>query len=914
MPGLRLLLGLALVTSLALTGCDDTPQPPSTPHLAFTRQPTSTVAGTALPDIQVQLHTLAGKPVDEPGEFVTLALASAPPGTTFAEVQAPLVGGAATFKGITLTRAGTDYVFEARKGSLRTSSASFSISAGPASTLGFESQPDDSTIDGPIRPPVKVVAVDAFGNPRNETPGQVTATLVGGTGATLSGTTTVPLTGGAATFADLRVETVGEYSLAFTAPGLSRVESQTFRVKPGAPAALAFSAQPSNVTAGEAVAPTITVTLLDRQGNVTAENVMNVTLSLSSNPGGAILHGTLTESTAAGVATFPNVRLNKSGTGYTLRATSGSLQAATSTAFEVRPSTPVRIGFSVQPAAATAGVALAPVEVAVQDVFGNTAPFTTRITVALDINPGSDTLTGTLSLDTVDGVARFTSLALRRASRGYTLIATSPELGGAHSTSFEVFPADPAQLVFGAQPSDSTAGVVLSPGVQVRLLDGFGNLTRSTASVTVALGSNPGNTSLFGAATVAAVGGVAFFPNLSVQKAASGYTLRATSGALSTTSAAFSISAAAPVAAVFQTQPPTVTAGVPFSPAVAVRDAFGNPSTGRVTLSLEDNPGADTLSGTLVGDAVAGVASFTNLSLTKAAAGYTLRASAPGTQGAVGPRFTVQAASAARLAFLRQPATRSVLNAPLGPETQVRALDAFDNLVTGFSGPISVALGDNPTSAALSGTLTVNATGGVATFSDLKLGTVGTGYTLTSSSAGLISTESGLFDVVQARLVYTNPASGRIRLLRNPASTNTLLVLDLVASENLTGYGVGFNLPVDINRVRLDSMVPGAALPAGSNPVAAKAALPISGPMQGILTSVQSQKAAGTGAVSTDTAVPTGSVLYTLRLSLASASPGLVFDGASLGTAFNAAMRDKLGNDIVRRNEFGIGRLEVLSP
>jgi hypothetical protein len=84
--------------------------------------------------------------------------------------------------------------------------------------------------------------------------------------------------------------------------------------------------------------------------------------------------------------------------------------------------------------------------------------------------------------------------------------------------------------------------------------------------------------------------------------------------------------------------------------------------------------------------------------------------------------------------------------------------------------------------------------------------------------------------------------------------------------------------------------------------------------MLGILTSGQSQKASGTGAVTTDTAVPTGSVLYTLRLNLASASPGVVFDGASPGAAFNAAMRDKLGNDVVRRNEFGIGRLEVLSP
>ena len=179
---------------------------------------------------------------------------------------------------------------------------------------------------------------------------------------------------------------------------------------------------------------------------------------------------------------------------------------------------------------------------------------------------------------------------------------------------------------------------------------------------------------------------------------------------------------------------------------------------------------------------------------------------------------------------------------------------------------------------------------------------------------GFVATEVDVLAFENVRLVYTAPTTGKLRLLRNPASTDTLLVLDLVANENLTGYGVGFNLPVDLNRVRLDSLVPGTALPAGSNPVAARAALPLSGPMQGILTAVQSQKASGTGAVATDTAVPAGAVLFTLRLSLASSSPGTIFDGASMGTAFNAAMRDKLGTDVVRRTEFGIGRLEVLSP
>jgi hypothetical protein len=921
-PSSRFLLAVAVVTGLSLIGCGgDLPRPPSQPpvnvqQLVFSRQPGDTVAGTALPDLQVTLRDTTGQPVDEPGATVTLALASGPPGATFSEVQAPLESGVATFKGIILTRAGTGYAFEARKGSLRRISASFSVAAAPASTLALLSEPADSTLDGPIGPPVKVAVQDAFGNSRSDATGEVTASLLGGTDASLAGVPVVQLSAGVATFSDLRVETVGEYSLAFSAPSFATVESRKFKIKPGAPVALAFSAQPSNVTAGQPVAPAVTVTLLDRLGNVNPEIVSRVTLELDNNPGRATLAGSRSAFTVAGVATFPDLKLDKAGTGYTLRATSGSLQSATSTAFDVSPSTPVRLAFSRQPVETTAGVAMAPVEVAVQDEFGNTTPSTASITVALGTNPGGGTLGGTLTLDTVEGVASFTTLTLDKSGSGYTLVATTAALESATSAPFAIVPAAPVRLVFSTQPSDTTAGVVFSPALQVRLLDAFDNQTTSTATVTMALGTNARNGTLSGTTTVAAVAGMATFSTLSVNKAASGYTLLATSGALSATSTPFTITPASPAAAVFTGQPPLGTAGVPLSPAVRVevRDAFGNPTEGTVTLTLQSNPGNDSLQGTLTLSTVMGVATFTDLVLTRAAAGYTLRAIAPGTPGAISQRFTLQASAASQLRFLRQPGASAALRAPLAPEPQVQALDAYGNPATSFTGAVSMALGDNPSAATLSGTLTVSASNGVATFLDLMLDQPGAGYTLVASTPGFPDARSAPFTVAQASLVYTNPASGRIRLVRNPASTDTLLVLDLIAAETLTGYGVGFNLPVVPNAVRLNSMVPGIALPAGSNPAAAKAALPSSGPLQGILTSAQSQKASGSGAVPTDTLVPIGSVLYTLRLDLLSATPGVVFDGAALSPAFNAAMRDKLGNDVVRRGEFGIGRLEVVVP
>jgi hypothetical protein len=233
-PGSRLLLGLVVVAALSVIGCGgDLPRPPTQPpanvqQLVFSRQPTNTVAGTALPDLQVTLRDTTGQPVDEPGAMVTLALVSGPQGATFTELQAPLESGVATFKGIILTRAGAGYAFEARKDSLRRISSSFSVAAAAATTLKILSEPADSTLDGPIGPPMTVAVQDAFGNARTDAAGEVTASLLGGTDATLAGTTVVQLSTGASTFSDLLVETVGEYSLAFSSPGFTTVESRKF--------------------------------------------------------------------------------------------------------------------------------------------------------------------------------------------------------------------------------------------------------------------------------------------------------------------------------------------------------------------------------------------------------------------------------------------------------------------------------------------------------------------------------------------------------------------------------------------------------------------------------------------------------------------------------------------------------------
>jgi hypothetical protein len=169
-------------------------------------------------------------------------------------------------------------------------------------------------------------------------------------------------------------------------------------------------------------------------------------------------------------------------------------------------------------------------------------------------------------------------------------------------------------------------------------------------------------------------------------------------------------------------------------------------------------------------------------------------------------------------------------------------------------------------------------------------------------------------DNVTPPLSYTNPSGGKLRLVRDARISTKFVILDLVVGDQpLTGYTVGFDLPLDDTRVALSAFTPGKALDPGSEPVAAKAAIPATGPLAHQLVTGLSQKAAGTGAVTTDTEVKPGTVLYTLQLDLVQDAPaGIVFDGTASGFLLpSGGMRDRLGNSVVDATDVAIGKLEV---
>src|SRR5437667_1243623 len=204
---------------------------------------------------------------------------------------------------------------------------------------------------------------------------------------------------------------------------------------------------------------------------------------------------------------------------------------------------------------------------------------------------------------------------------------------------------------------------------------------------------------------------------------------------------------------VFTAQPSSAAAGAANSPAmqVAVQDAQGNPvttATTSITLAIGTNPASGTLAGTTTVAAVNGVATFANLSINNPGTGYTLTASATGLMGATSNAFniTLSVGPAAKLVFTAQPSTAAA-GAAITPAVQVAVQDAQGNSVTTATTSITVAIGTNPASGTLSGTTTVAAVNGVATFANLSIDKAGTGCTLTASTTGPSGATSSGFNL-----------------------------------------------------------------------------------------------------------------------------------------------------------------------
>ncbi|PTL78609.1 lamin tail domain-containing protein [Vitiosangium sp. GDMCC 1.1324] len=509
---------------------------------------------------------------------------------------------------------------------------------------------------------------------------------------------------------------------------------------------LAFTSAPSSGTAGAALG-VFEVAIQNADGETITSASNTVTVEIGSGPTAATLKGTASATAVNGVARFSELVIEKAAQGYTLRASAEGLTGATSASFDVAPGAATALALSAPVTPVTAGSA-ANVTISVRDAFGNDAAGYTG-TVSFSSDDASATLPADYTFTSTDLGSHGFSLTLNKAGSRSVTVKDTTNAALSASAEIAVVPGAVAKLVFTQQPGNHR--VRASFGAQVALADAFGNLVPAGAPA-VTLSLNKG--SLAGIATASPVDGVASFSGLSIAEEDSGYVLSAqATGVSAAPSEAFTITDdMAPALAVLTLESATATTATIGWTAVGDDLELGTASSYELRYSTSD----------IVSEATFALATPVTVGTPKpagSAESAVIPGLVPGTayyaalkvkdnQGnsSLSPslHFSTPFASASKLAFTVQP-NNGTAGAALAA-IKVEIQDASGAVVGNATSVVTLTV----QGATGTGTLSVAADKGVATFSDVRVEKAGTGYTLVASSGGLTSATSTAFDIAPA--------------------------------------------------------------------------------------------------------------------------------------------------------------------
>jgi hypothetical protein len=223
------------------------------------------------------------------------------------------------------------------------------ITTGAPDRPVFATEPADTQAGAPLLPVVQVV--DFGGNVVTNDDRTIVLNLQDDPGdAVLRGINGLPTDAGVATWQasdDLRIDVAADgYTLRASHDGATflssdAVVSQPFAITPGAPSALRFVQQPTDVTEGAIVEPPVAVDAVDAFGNAITSFDQDVELSIAAASCGGALLGNVAGA-EAGVATFPDLVVEQSCSEAALEATAPGLEGATSERFDVAPAADAR--------------------------------------------------------------------------------------------------------------------------------------------------------------------------------------------------------------------------------------------------------------------------------------------------------------------------------------------------------------------------------------------------------------------------------------------------------------------------------------------------------------------------------------------------------------------------------------------
>lgn len=684
---------------------------------------------------------------------------------------ASFVNGVLAAHSISISSAGSNINITATKsgGSENGTSNNFVVNYGAANKLLVQTQPSTSATAGVQFTTQPVIYItDTYGNRiTSDNSSVVSAAAEGGTGS-IQGTTNLTAINGIISYTNLSYNIAESIVLHFASGTLIPVNSNSISVSHGTAAKVRVETNADgsgtiipfqNLNAGN----TITAYAVERDNydnfiqNVAAIwSLINVTGGANQSdlvPSGdlksAILTGHLT-----GTA---KIQAMKSG-----------LDSIPSNVITIIPAAANHLVFQQEPTSTQAGNLITPtVTVRLKDTYNNDV-LSSGVIVTVSLETGTGILGGTKSRTTdADGIASFSDLWVD-LSGSKSLRTSSVGLTDAISNSFSITPGTTDHLAFNQQPSNATAGSVISPAVTVKLKDQYENDVPSSG-ISISLEISSGTDTLHGTKTaVTDVNGVATFSGLFIQLAGTKI-ISANSGSLPpAASLPFTISPAAANKIVVETTSDgtgvivpaqTIISGSSITAYSISRDIYNN-----FISNISGSWSLDNVTGTVIGTDLVPfdsdrAATFTGHGAGSAAIKATSSGLTPNPSGII----TVVAGTVKQLAFTKQP-TSTTAGTVITPAIKVQLRDSLGNNVSVGNVAITISLSSG--TGTLSGTLTqLTGPTGAASFSDISIDKSGSKI-ITANSGSLLPANSDPFNI--------NPGSAvAIAFQQQPPATVT---------------------------------------------------------------------------------------------------------------------------------------------
>jgi hypothetical protein len=324
--------GLTGIQSSAISLTPGSPQ-----QLSMATQPpaTSSSGNALVPSPAVQLRDGSGNATPVSGIDINASLNGAGGMLTGSTTATTNGSGIATFSGLGISGSGSYSLTFSGPSLTSVTSSAINVTL-PAVQLGVLSQPSPNATNGsPFGAQPSVQLRDVNGNLVAQSGVTVSAVLTGGSG-TLNGTASVVTVNGVATFTNLGITgLVGNYSLTFSASGLTGATSNAIALAAGAATQVTFTVDPGGQTTnnGQALNPQPVLQLRDPQGNAVTTAGVAVSASRATGPGSASLSGALATTDGNGTATFTALTISGAPalSSYTIRfAATGVAGTATS--------------------------------------------------------------------------------------------------------------------------------------------------------------------------------------------------------------------------------------------------------------------------------------------------------------------------------------------------------------------------------------------------------------------------------------------------------------------------------------------------------------------------------------------------------------------------------------------------------